>query len=226
MSLTYDAARREVLRHRGRSRRGGRRRRVRRARGGGSPPTTATRRCTGSATSATPAGPTCRPGHRRTRVPTRCGCGCATRWSSSTRHPPYLRHRRRKLRETAQDHDRCRSVPGWYDDAFAEVQEQLRAGNTYEVNLTYREQVASGGGPGRGVPPAARDQPRAVRRLPAAPRRPPAQLEPGAVRDRRPAPVAGDPADQGHHARAARRPRRTRRTGPRWPRTRATAPRT
>jgi para-aminobenzoate synthetase len=30
------------------------------------------------------------------------------------------------------------SPPGWYADAFAEVQRQLRAGNTYEVNLTHR----------------------------------------------------------------------------------------
>jgi para-aminobenzoate synthetase len=29
--------------------------------------------------------------------------------------------------------------PGWYADAFARVQEELRAGNTYEVNLTYRD---------------------------------------------------------------------------------------
>jgi len=35
------------------------------------------------------------------------------------------------------------STPSWYADAFAEVQEQLRAGNSYEVNLTYREEVAS-----------------------------------------------------------------------------------
>ncbi len=32
-------------------------------------------------------------------------------------------------------------VPGWYAAAFAEVQEQLHAGNTYEVNLTYREDL-------------------------------------------------------------------------------------
>jgi para-aminobenzoate synthetase len=32
-------------------------------------------------------------------------------------------------------------TPTWYRNAFAEVQEQLRAGNSYEVNLTYREQV-------------------------------------------------------------------------------------
>jgi len=31
--------------------------------------------------------------------------------------------------------------PGWYAAAFAQVQEQLRAGNSYEVNLTYRERV-------------------------------------------------------------------------------------
>src|SRR4051794_29854864 len=29
-------------------------------------------------------------------------------------------------------------TPRWYADAFAEVQEQLHAGNSYEVNLTYR----------------------------------------------------------------------------------------
>jgi para-aminobenzoate synthetase len=29
--------------------------------------------------------------------------------------------------------------PGWYAEAFAQVQEELHAGNTYEVNLTYRE---------------------------------------------------------------------------------------
>lgn len=30
------------------------------------------------------------------------------------------------------------ATPRWYADAFAEVQEQLHAGNSYEVNLTYR----------------------------------------------------------------------------------------
>ena len=32
-------------------------------------------------------------------------------------------------------------TPHWYAEAFALVQEQLRAGNTYEVNLTYRDDV-------------------------------------------------------------------------------------
>ena len=34
-------------------------------------------------------------------------------------------------------------APAWYADAFASVQEQLRAGNSYEVNLTYREAVTA-----------------------------------------------------------------------------------
>lgn len=34
-------------------------------------------------------------------------------------------------------------TPRWYADAFATVQEQLHAGNTYEVNLTYRTEERS-----------------------------------------------------------------------------------
>ncbi len=37
--------------------------------------------------------------------------------------------------------DPAPAAPSWYADAFARVQEQLRAGNSYEVNLTYRESV-------------------------------------------------------------------------------------
>lgn len=36
------------------------------------------------------------------------------------------------------------ATPGWYAGAFAAVQEQLHAGNSYEVNLTYRDRRASG----------------------------------------------------------------------------------
>ncbi|WP_246000249.1 anthranilate synthase component I family protein [Nocardioides pocheonensis] len=39
------------------------------------------------------------------------------------------------------------STPPWYADAFAAVQEQLHGGNSYEVNLTYRTQEASGSDP-------------------------------------------------------------------------------
>ncbi len=35
------------------------------------------------------------------------------------------------------------NVPGWYATGFEEVQERLRAGDTYEVNLTHRVEVAS-----------------------------------------------------------------------------------
>jgi para-aminobenzoate synthetase len=38
-------------------------------------------------------------------------------------------------------------TPSWYAAAFAAVQEQLRAGNSYEVNLTYRESAPSGHDP-------------------------------------------------------------------------------
>lgn len=34
-------------------------------------------------------------------------------------------------------------TPAWYADAFRAVQEHLHAGNSYEVNLTYRERVRS-----------------------------------------------------------------------------------
>ena len=34
------------------------------------------------------------------------------------------------------------AAPGWYADAFDRVQEHLHAGNSYEVNLTYRDTIA------------------------------------------------------------------------------------
>ncbi len=36
-----------------------------------------------------------------------------------------------------------RSTPQWYAAAFAAVQDELHRGNSYEVNLTYREELAS-----------------------------------------------------------------------------------
>ena len=38
-------------------------------------------------------------------------------------------------------------VPAWYAEAFARVQDELRAGNSYEVNLTYRADHRSSLGP-------------------------------------------------------------------------------
>ena len=40
--------------------------------------------------------------------------------------------------------DEHTTAPDWYADGFAQVQEALHAGNSYEVNLTYREEVATG----------------------------------------------------------------------------------
>ena len=84
--------------------------------------------------------------------------------------------------------------------------------------------------PGDGVPAAARGQPGAVRGLPAAPRRrsrrAPAQLLAGAVRHRRPAARPRGSPDQGHHA-PRRDPRGRRATAaPPRPRTPSCARRT
>ena len=81
------------------------------------------------------------PGPRRPAVGDRPGRGLdalAGTCGSSTTSP--RRPRRRRSRSVARTQRR----PDWYRDAFAEVQEQLRAGNSYEVNLTYREQVPAG----------------------------------------------------------------------------------
>ncbi len=47
-----------------------------------------------------------------------------------------LSARRRRL-------DADGNPPTWYRDAFARVQEELHAGNTYEANLTYRDTIVS-----------------------------------------------------------------------------------
>jgi para-aminobenzoate synthetase len=45
------------------------------------------------------------------------------------------------------DQPRRRAAPLWYAQAFARVQEELHAGNSYELNLTYREEVTSDSSP-------------------------------------------------------------------------------
>ncbi len=57
---------------------------------------------------------------------------------------PVLRKLLRDQRTAALAPPPPNQVPGWYRTAFAQVQEQLHAGNSYEVNLTYREQVEGG----------------------------------------------------------------------------------
>lgn len=65
--------------------------------------------------------------------PTPCGCGRPASGSSTT--GPH------QLRRPADE------TPDLYRAAFHQVQEQLRAGNTYEVNLTYRREVESARAP-------------------------------------------------------------------------------
>ena len=73
---------------------------------------------------------------RRTRCRPRCGCAPPTCTSSSTRSAP-------RSRSASPTPDPTVEVPEEYAAAFADVQEQLRAGNSYEVNLTHRLTVPS-----------------------------------------------------------------------------------
>ena len=185
--------------------------------------TAATRRSAGSATSATPP-PRPAGAHRAAASRTRSGCGSATR--------SFVDHDDGDAdpRGLARPADAVRDVAGRRTPrAFAEVQEQLRLGNSYEVNLTYRESAAPARRPGR-RPTSGCGR--------STPRRTPGTCSTTACtlllsssperfatidRDR----VAGDQADQGHHAaRRAPPPRTTRAAATGWPPTRSSAPRT
>ena len=63
------------------------------------------------------------------------GCGPTSCASSSTSGPP--------VPATPSPRAEPAETPAAYAGAFAEVQEQLHAGNTYEVNLTYRLETLS-----------------------------------------------------------------------------------
>ena len=76
------------------------------------------------------------PAHAGEGCPTRCGCGCGTPCSWTT---PTRVVRIERVPHVTLD----RTTPPGYADAFGEVQRQLRLGNNYEVNLTYREAVTS-----------------------------------------------------------------------------------
>ena len=126
-----------------------------------SPATPVTRTCTGSAASATPRARI----SRRVRGAsdrTRSGCARATCGSSTTsRRASSTRRRARVERHTT-------AVPGWYADGL-----RRRPGAAPRRQLLRGQpDLPRGGGRGRrpagGVPPAAREQPRAVRRTAAA----------------------------------------------------------
>ena len=152
VSLTYSAARREVTRHVGRRVRGRRVRRLRACSRTSSRPGPAA--TSGSATSATPAGPDL-PAlvGRRRRTRRRLDAAAATCGSSTTR----------RSQEPAVGSSACVQRPA-ADPRYAgtrqpadrrtprpspQVQEQLHAGNSYEVNLTYRLDADERPRPGR-----------------------------------------------------------------------------
>ena len=67
-------------------------------------------------------------------------------------HRPEGRFRHREGEASASQRRNPRSAgdscaPDWYATGFAEVQERLHAGDTYEVNLTHRVEVASARSP-------------------------------------------------------------------------------
>ena len=152
---------------------------------------------------------------------------CSPRSGSSTTDRSGRHTNRSPWRLTSYD---VAAVPEEYAAAFDRVQEQLHAGNSYEVNLTYRVETPSDLDPLDAYLRLRAAQPGAVRRVPPARRpRPPgvaAELLARALRAGHGRPGAGDQADQGHHA--ARRDARRGRGGPRtgWRATRSSAART
>ena len=149
VSLTFDAARRQVVRHQ---------------HGAGevvgddvftrpgsasSTATAATPTSAGSATSATPAGPTSRAGRPSPGAACRTRSGCA---SAPPHHlPPPSRTSYGAVAGATVSYDVREEdvpegevgVPEEYAAAFARVQAELHAGNSYEVNLTYRDATLS-----------------------------------------------------------------------------------
>ena len=201
MSLSWSATTGEVTRHAGGRRRGGRRRRLRGAGGRAGRrvrPDDQWCRLPGvrrAPRPARPPGPG--PAGRRVDAALATSGGSSTRWERSAagvrvapsgQEPQPWAAGGRGLVPDPDPHDPAAQVPEEYAAAYARVQEQLHAGNSYEVNLTHRIEVAARPRPGGGVPAAARAQPGAVRRVPAARRagRPglAAQLLAGALRHR------------------------------------------
>jgi para-aminobenzoate synthetase len=63
------------------------------------------------------------------------------------RRPTVFEHRPSEISPPPEPTGPATAVPRWYAHAFDRVQEQLRAGNSYEVNLTYREDAGPVVGP-------------------------------------------------------------------------------
>jgi para-aminobenzoate synthetase len=63
------------------------------------------------------------------------------------REPLVVEHEPLSEAEPVDQDAEPEATPDWYAAAFAEVQSELRRGNSYEVNLTYRERLRSTTGP-------------------------------------------------------------------------------
>ncbi len=156
-------------------------------------------------------------------VRTRCGCVRATSGSSTTSRAVPVAP---AVFGVAPRRPRPDAVPADYRTGFEQVQEELQAGNSYEVNLTHRLDTASDLAPVeaylrlRELNPA----PYAgfLQHDVAGPSGVAAELLARALRAGRCRPDARDQADQGHHP--ARRRRRGRRTAADAPGRRAEVP--
>lgn len=79
----------------------------------------------------------------RTDLPAHTGSGVPDAVWMRVREPLFVEHPDSSRPPGATQRAAGRPTPRGYADAFDEVQRQLRLGNSYEVNLTYREEVAS-----------------------------------------------------------------------------------
>ncbi len=68
-------------------------------------------------------------------------------WMRTRRLQQFVHDPGRVPQWSSQRPDQHSTAPQEYAEAFDRVQEQLRAGNSYEVNLTYREQAGAQGPP-------------------------------------------------------------------------------
>jgi para-aminobenzoate synthetase len=79
----------------------------------------------------------------RTDLPAHTGSGVPDAVWMRVREPLFVEHPDSSRPAGATQRAAGRPTPRGYAAAFDEVQRQLRLGNSYEVNLTYREAVAS-----------------------------------------------------------------------------------
>ena len=80
----------------------------------------------------------------RPDLPAHTGSGVPDAVWMRVREPLFVEHPDAPGEVGAAQRAGSRATPRRYADAFEEVQRQLRLGNSYEVNLTYREAVTSG----------------------------------------------------------------------------------